>query len=58
MTKPYGLSTQGCRNQIMSDGHTDGMVRPFQAADYMKTVLLYAIGKIIVASKIIMDWLQ
>lgn len=40
MTKPYGLSMQGCRTQLLLDGHVDDMIHPFKAADYMKIVLM------------------
>lgn len=58
MTKPYGLSMQGCRTQLLLDGHVDEMIHPFKAADYMKIVLMESIGKIVIRAKELMEWYQ
>lgn len=61
MTTPYGVTARGMRDQLLNDGLVSkddwgDLMHP--AASYMRDVMYEAIGKVVVAARSIMEWLQ
>ena len=59
MTTPYGVTPEGIRTQLISDGHLEGIPgEPLPNASYMRDQLGVAIKSTIVKGKAIMFWMQ
>lgn len=58
MTTPYGVTERGIAEQLMSDGHTDGMGKRAKAATYLKNKIVLALDETVTSAKAIMAWLQ
>lgn len=59
MTTSYGVTPRGIQDQLMSDGHCDGLEGDrLKNAAYMRDKLIVALEKTIVASRPIMDYFQ
>ena len=60
MTKPYGVTGFGIRDQLTGELRKQGLVKgdEFKYAAFISKYLNESIGEIVVASKEVMDWLQ
>lgn len=58
MTTPYGVTQRGIAEQLMVDGHTEGMDQRGKAATYLKDKIILALDETVVSAKSIMAWLQ
>ncbi|SFZ81709.1 DNA-directed RNA polymerase [Devosia enhydra] len=58
MTTPYGVTERGIAEQLMNDGHTEGMDKKGQAATYLKDKIVAALDETITSAKGVMAWLQ
>lgn len=58
MTTPYGVTERGIAEQLMSDGHTEGMDQRAKAATYLKNKIVLALDETVTSAKQIMAWLQ
>jgi len=59
MTTSYGVTPRGIQDQLMSDGHVEGLEGdPIKNAGYMRDKLIEALETTIVASRPIMDYFQ
>ena len=58
MTTPYGVTERGIAEQLMNDGHTEGMDKKGQASTYLKNKIVVALDETITSAKGIMAWLQ
>lgn len=58
MTTPYGVTERGIAEQLMNDGHTEGMDKRGQAATYLKDKIVLALDETVTSAKAIMAWLQ
>lgn len=58
MTTPYGVTERGIAEQLMSDGHTEGMDQRAKAATYLKNKIVVALDETVTSAKQIMAWLQ
>lgn len=58
MTTPYGVTERGIAEQLMQDGHTEGMEQKAKAATYLKDKIILALDETVVSAKCIMAWLQ
>ena len=59
MTTSYGVTPRGIQDQLMSDGHCDGLEGDrLKNAAYMRDKLIEALETTIVASRPIMDYFQ
>ena len=59
MTVPYGLTPVGMKDQLIEDGHCDGLDGDKnENASYMRDCMREAIEETVVAASAIMEWLQ
>jgi DNA-directed RNA polymerase len=59
MTTPYGVTEMGIRDQLIADGHTDGVdANPSIAATYLKDKIVEALESTVVAARQIMRYMQ
>lgn len=58
MTTPYGVTERGIAEQLMNDGHTEGMEEKGRAASYLKDKIVIALEQTVTSAKSIMAWLQ
>jgi DNA-directed RNA polymerase len=58
MTTPYGVTDRGIAEQLMQDGHTEGMDERAKAATYLKDRIVVALDETVVSAKSIMTWVQ
>lgn len=65
MTQPYGVTAYGMRDQLMAEfreivkeGNPDNLDLSFESAVYLADVNYKAIGKVVVAARVAMDWLR
>lgn len=59
MTKPYGVTSQGIRDQLIADGHCDAVAgNPSVNADYLRDKIEEALAGTVAAAEQIMSWLQ
>jgi DNA-directed RNA polymerase len=58
MTTPYGVTQRGIRDQLIKDGHLEGMDRKAVAARYMQEKITAALEETVVAAKEIMAYFQ
>lgn len=58
MTTPYGVTERGIAEQLMNDGHTEGMSKRGKAATYLKDCIVAALDETVVSAKQVMAWLQ
>lgn len=58
MTTPYGVTERGIAEQLMLDGHTEGMDERGKAASYLKDKIVEAMEQTVVSAKSIMSWVQ
>jgi DNA-directed RNA polymerase, mitochondrial len=63
MTSPYSVTRQGVRTQLIDDGFLDfskddPKIDINIAADYIRDAVWEAVGRVIVNSRLVMDWLK
>jgi DNA-directed RNA polymerase len=60
MTTPYGVTPRGMRDQFISDGHTQALKTDSHgaAADYLRDVVVEAIGSTVSSARQVMGYLQ
>lgn len=58
MTTPYGVTERGIAEQLMTDGHTEGMTKRGKAATYLKDKIVQALDETVTSAKAIMAWVQ
>lgn len=59
MTTPYGVTTRGIRDQLITDGHTKGLDgSSMLLANYMRDCITSALETTVVAAKEIMGYIQ
>jgi DNA-directed RNA polymerase len=59
MTTPYGVTTRGLRDQLITDRHTDGLEgSALENANYMRDVMGEAISRTVESARAIMGYLQ
>ena len=59
MTTPYGVTFKGIRDQLVTDGFTQGLNgNEFKLANYMAKKITEGIGEVFAPGKAIMTWLQ
>lgn len=59
MTTPYAVTPQGIRDQLVNDGFLkDLQGSTYYNANYMRDCIIHGVGKVVVKSKEVMQWLQ
>ena len=59
MTTPYGVTDRGIRDQLISDGHTEGLEgTPTENARYMQEKISEALANTVTAAREIMSYIQ
>lgn len=58
MTTPYGVTDRGIRDQLISDGFTQGMENGSRAASYLKDKIVQALSETVTSAKEIMAYFQ
>jgi DNA-directed RNA polymerase len=58
MTTPYGVTRRGIRDQLIKDGHLDGIDHKAVAARYMEEKISAALEQTVVSAKEIMAYFQ
>ena len=58
MTLPYGVTKAGMRGQIMEKIGNDRDKQAHEEASYLADVLWDAIGQVVIAARVAMDWLK
>lgn len=58
MTTPYGVTLRGIADQLVSDGFTDGMEEPHQAAAFLRDRIVEALDGTLVKGMDVMRWFK
>lgn len=61
MTLPYGVTRYGMRDQISAEAGKLGLVlgeEPLRACIYLSDIVYDSIGRVVVAARLVMEWLQ